>query len=137
MKITQSLITAVVVAIFGIVGQFFISNRKFLPNIRQERAKAYTEFLSACLTGMRAAGLEPEFVAPDGVALSDELIERRNWMRNHHFESLVAYDQEINRSLAFMQIIAPDGFANLGKNLMFSISAFNTREISREEMEQH
>lgn len=137
MNSSLTLFTAAMVALIGVGGQFLISNRKYIPNIREERAKAYTNFLSACLIGMRAADLEPEFEVPIGTPLPDDVIARRDWMRNHYFESLVAYDQEINQSLAYMQIIAPDGFANLGKNLMYSIYKFNVKEISREEMEQH
>ena len=57
-------------------------------------------------------------------------------MREHQLQSLVSYDEEINRTLSFMQLVAPRGFATLGKNLMYAISFFSKREIDREAMER-
>lgn len=129
--------SAILVATLGILGQFFISNRKFIPNIRDERSKAYSSFLSACLIGIRAAGLEPEIEVPEGVPLSEEIIRRREWMREHQLQSMVSYDEQINLSLSSMQLVSPPGFAILGKKLMYAIPEFSNRSIHREEAERH
>ncbi|HUX46532.1 MAG TPA: hypothetical protein VMV58_00840 [Desulfosporosinus sp.] len=135
MKTLLTLLSAALVALIGLVGQFFISNRKFIPSIREERTKAYADFLSACLTGMNGViieqGILDDLEKPDGIYAKED----HDKMRNHVSEVLKNYNSEINRTLSYMQIVSPEYFANLGRILMQEISDYREDLESRTEME--
>ena len=135
MKINSAIVSAVIVALIGLFGQFVISNRKFIPYIREERAKAYTEFLSACLTGIRAVTITRQLTDDSGRLPTGYSESERTRLDNHLFESMTSYDIEINRSLAYMQIVSPRDFAKMGKEVMESIAGYNQRTVSKEEMD--
>lgn len=135
MKILMPIATAVIVAAISLIGQFFISNRRFIPEIREERARAYSGFLAACLTGMAGVliekGILEDLEKPDGIyRKADE-----GKMRELITESLKNYNSEINRTLSTMQIVAPEAFAALGRILMTEISDYREGSSTQADME--
>lgn len=132
MSTALTLIVSVIVALIGIAGQFFISRRTYIPEIRQERFTAYSSFLGTCLKGMYA--LEMESTLLNSIENDLHLIreEDEEPLRQHISEQLIAYNIEMNLHLAQLQIIAPFEFVVLGRKIIEEISWIKDRKSTKD-----
>ena len=130
-----ALLGSLLVAILGIASQFFISNRSLIPKIRQERAKAYSSFLAACLTGMYAVTIDKQISKEIDDEFPNYRMEDEGPMRQHVSERLMAYNSEMSQNLARMQILVPKIFSKLGNDLILLIGAYHNNHASKDEMD--
>ena len=131
-----TLFATILVALVGITGQFVISNRNYIPKIREERALAYSSFLGACLTGIYAVTIEKVMLSHLDNETNQYRPEDENPMRDYIFESLMAYNSELNQHLARLQIIAPLGFNVLGRKIIEEIALVQDEKSSYENLDK-
>ncbi len=133
MEISVTFISALTVAIIGLFGQFWISNRKFIPTIREERAKVYADFLSASLIGMRASIMMNDLNERRKVKATPISVEDRK-MHDYLLDEQIRYDDQINATYACMQIMSPKKISKIGDQLNKTIKGYSEENKTKEEM---
>ncbi len=134
MKSWLPVFTAVIVGILGILGQFFISRRNHIVSVRDERAKAYGDFMSAALLGIRSvvnARQVSEAIRAGTLAGSTD--DHRQLMQRN-LDAADLYEIKISDSLSFLHLFAPKAIRDLGNVFNKAISSYQLREISEDEL---
>ncbi len=124
MDTKTTLVGAVIVAVIGILGQFYISNRRFIPELRDERVNAYVKFLSACKIGLDAIGIEHEYLEHVENETNKYTTQVQLNMEEHVSERLKIYNSEMAEALPRMQIICPQTATTLGDLLTRGIADY-------------
>lgn len=133
MRISVTFVSAITVAIIGLLGQFWISNRKFIPTIREERAKVYGDFLSASLTGIRT-GILMRDIYEERKGKSSTLSREEQALKDYILSEQDSYDTQLSATLARMQIVSPIKISKVGDQLTKTIRAYAHNEKTEEEM---
>lgn len=133
MRISVTFISALTVAIIGLLGQFWISNRKFIPTIREERAKVYADFLSASLTGIRTGILMRDVYEERKGKPATMSQEEQNFM-DYVLSEQDSYDIQLSATFARMQIVSPIKISKVGDQLTKAIRVYAHNNKTEEEM---
>jgi hypothetical protein len=134
MKYWLPVVTALIVGILGITGQFFISRRNHIVSVRDERAQAYGNFLSAALLGIRSVVAMRQYsdALRSGVGVIN--LEESKHLRQINLDAATLYETKISDSLSFLHLFAPPNVRMLGDRFNRAMTDFLTHEIEAEEL---
>ena len=118
------LVSAAFVAVLGLIGQFVISNRRYIPTIREERTKAYADFLSTYSHGMQIVRISQQWSKDHKSELSG--IPKSDFVKfeDHLIDSGNEFDKQMALAHTYMLIVSPILFNQLGQACMLAMQNY-------------